>query len=140
MVCICAFVKHASASTSLAHIDAAKSRFGSKSHASGSSTTPSSMPSFDVAARQHGVGEDLELAQALRRAVAVGIEGEIAGVVVAEHALQQPRVAGVELLIPEHGRAGDDAVEVVRETLRLDEPFAAARRAALEIRCAAGRS
>ena len=91
-----------------------------------------------VATRQHGVGEDLELAQALRRAVAVGVEREIAGIAVAEHALQQPRMACVQLLIHEHGRAGDDAVEVAREALRFDEPFAAARRAALEIRVRRG--
>ena len=88
----------------------------------------------DVAAREHRVGESLELAQALGLAITVGVESEIAGIVVAEHALQQPGVARVQLLIHEHGRAGDDAVEVVRETLRLDEPFAPARRAAFEIR------
>ena len=56
-----------------------------------------------IAAREHCVGESLELAQALGRTVAVRIESEIAGKVVAEHALQQPRVACVQLLVQNTG-------------------------------------
>jgi hypothetical protein len=76
-----------------------------------------------VALRVHRIGEQAKLGGRDRRGGERALDGAVA-----DHRSRKV----------EHRRAGDDAVEVVREALRLDQALPAAGRAAVEIRSPRG--